>query len=569
MAAIDGAGNDLANIITGNSAANLLSGGGGDDNLSGGEGDDTLDGGAGSDFMFGGLGNDTYCVDAPSDGVTENSASGTDVVRSTISYGLGSHVENLVLLGSADLNGTGNDLANVLTGNSRINILNGGIGAYFLLGEAGNDQLIGSNGTDFLDGGLGADAMDGGPGSDTYIVDDPGDGVLEANVTGVDLVNSSVTFVLGAYVENLTLTGSAAVNGTGNVLANVINGNAAANVLRGGQGDDTLNGGAGNDLIDGGAGIDVLDGGAGSDGMDGGPGDDTYIVDDLGDRAFEASALWGVDRVRSSVDFRLGANVENLTLTGSAAIKGIGNDLANSIVGNDSANWLKGGGGDDTLNGGGGSDTASYEDATSGVNIDLNFAVQSGSGGLGTDTLYNIESVQGSNYADVIVGNALDNELTGGSGNDNLEGQAGKDRLYGDDGMTRFRAAISMTYCPAAMAMTRSMAAPPMIRCSETRGNDDLFGGDLYDTLYGGAGDDELFGEAGGGVLYGLDGNDILSGGSNFSQPIAGLEKRTIRRRRQRHFDSQWRYSRIPFRHCAQCRDECRPYNRFQQRSAP
>src|SRR6185295_17030529 len=112
-------------------------------------------------------------------------------------------------------------------------------------------------GTDFLDGGAGADLMIGGAGNDVFVVDNSGDVVSENPGEGTaDLVQSSVAHVLGGNFENLTLTGAANINGTGNASANVLIGNAGANVLDGGASTDFLDGGAGADLLIGGAGDD-------------------------------------------------------------------------------------------------------------------------------------------------------------------------------------------------------------------------------------------------------------------------------------------------------------------------
>jgi len=272
-------------------------------------GNDIIDGGAGADYMDGGTGDDIYFVDQYSDDgislnddqVIEAAGAGVDLVNSTVSYTLTANVENLTLLGSAAINGTGNDLANIITGNNANNILSGGLGDDTLNGGDGNDTLLGGAGADRLDGGTGADVMTGGADNDIYIVDtysDDGnsandDQVIEVAGGGIDTVNASVSFVLGSEVENLTLTGTAAINGTGNNLANVLTGNSAANTLlgldgndtingnagedtiRGGNGNDTINGGADNDSIFGDAGIDSLLGAAGNDLLDGGAGNDT------------------------------------------------------------------------------------------------------------------------------------------------------------------------------------------------------------------------------------------------------------------------------------------------------
>jgi len=160
---------------------------------------------------------------------------------------LRAQVENLILTGSASITGTGNVLDNEITGNDGANRLDGGDGA------------------DTLDGGAGADTLSGGAGNDVYVVDDAGDVVREAASGGTDVVRSSVNHVLSGPVENLILTGSASITGTGNMLDNQITGNDGANRLEGGTGADTLDGGAGADTLSGGHGLDVLTGGLGGD----------------------------------------------------------------------------------------------------------------------------------------------------------------------------------------------------------------------------------------------------------------------------------------------------------------
>src|SRR5438034_984500 len=226
--------------------------------------------------MVGGTGNDTYVVDNAADAVTENLGEGIDTVRASISYTLGANLENLMLTGSASIDGTGNELNNVLTGNS---------------------------GDNTLDGRTGADTMAAGAGNDTYVVDNAGDVVAENPGEGIDTVRASISYTLGVNVENLTLTGSADINATGNELSNVLSGNGGNN---------------------------VLDGGAGADAMAGGAGNDTYVVDNAGDVVIE-NAGEGVDTVLSSVSYVTPANVENLTLTGSGDINATGNELNNVL----------------------------------------------------------------------------------------------------------------------------------------------------------------------------------------------------------------------------------------------
>ncbi|MFO5474115.1 MAG: bluetail domain-containing putative surface protein, partial [Dolichospermum sp.] len=206
--AADGTGNAGNNIITGNEINN------------------TLNGGAGIDTLIGGDGNDIYVVDSTTDIITEELEEGADTIQSSVTFTLATapNVENLTLTGAAAINGTGNAGNNVITGNSAINT---------------------------LDGGAGIDTLIGGLGNDIYIVDSTTDTITESANSGIDTIQSSVTYtVLAANVENLTLTGIAAINGTGNAGNNVITGNGANNTLTGGLGKDTLTGGLGVDRFD-------------------------------------------------------------------------------------------------------------------------------------------------------------------------------------------------------------------------------------------------------------------------------------------------------------------------------
>jgi Ca2+-binding RTX toxin-like protein len=224
----------------------------GDPDQPAGTGNDTLDGGAGADVMEGYFGNDIYYVDNPHDSVIEyhnDVIDGIDEVRSTITYTLGLNLENLTLTGTTAINGTGNALANDIRGNEYANVLSGLDGNDTLNGYEGNDTLIGGNGNDTLYGWTGIDSMTGGMGNDLYYVENKDDKVIELASQGTDTVSSNISHTLATNVENLTLAGTAAINGTGNATADVINGNNAANVLNGLDGNDTLNGYGGNDTL--------------------------------------------------------------------------------------------------------------------------------------------------------------------------------------------------------------------------------------------------------------------------------------------------------------------------------
>jgi Ca2+-binding RTX toxin-like protein len=229
-------------VLFGNEGADFMFGDDGNDVLRGGAGSDLLNGGAGDDTMAGGSGGDSYFVDSPHDVVDEAVGGGNDSVSTTVSYVLktGSEVETL------RVNGANSTTAIDLTGNEFANVIEG---------NAGNNVL---------DGGGNADTMRGFNGNDTYIIDNPGDIADEGVSNGTDTVRSAITFSLSdtnhakGDIENLVLTGTAPIDGTGNGLANVITGNGAKNTLSGGDGKDKLNGGLNADILTGGSGGDAF-----------------------------------------------------------------------------------------------------------------------------------------------------------------------------------------------------------------------------------------------------------------------------------------------------------------------
>ena len=253
--------------LIGSNFNDTLTGSGADNVLKGGAGNDVLRGLSGADILIGGLGNDSHFVDNSGDVVIEYLNEGTDLVSSRVTYTLPNHVENLTLTSALAIDGTGNDLNNVIIGNAAINQLSGGDGNDTLNGGSSNDTLNGGDGADVLIGGsgndilmgkLGADSLIGGSGDDHYFVDNVSDVITENLNEGMDDVNSRVTYTLPGNVENLTLTSSLAINGTGNGLANIIIGNSGNNQLNGGAGRDVLDGGKGTNSLTGGIGIDTF-----------------------------------------------------------------------------------------------------------------------------------------------------------------------------------------------------------------------------------------------------------------------------------------------------------------------
>jgi cyclophilin family peptidyl-prolyl cis-trans isomerase len=323
-------------------------------------------------------------------------------------------------------------------------------------------------------------------------------------VTISDTLNASVTTTLPAQVENLTLTGTTAINGTGNSGSNILTGNSANNVLNGGDGNDTLNGGAGNDTLIGGLGNDI------------------YQVDSITDVITE-NANEGTDTIQSSVTYTIAslANIENLTLTGSSVISGTGNAANNSLTGNTANNTLNGGDGNDTLNGGAGNDSliggngndfAYYYSSTATVTVNLATGIASDGLG-GTDTLSQIENVQGSNTAgDNITGNAGNNVLYGYGGNDTLNGGDGNDTLIGGAGndlLTGGNGTDTAYYYSVTGAVTANLTTGT---ANDGEGGTDTLS-QIENIQGSNTASDNLTGNTGVNVLYGYGGADILTGG--------------------------------------------------------
>ena len=244
--------------------------------------------------------------------------------------------------------------------------------------QRGGQYASGLDGNDTLTGGAGADNLQGGLGNDTYNIDAT-DTVVEAASAGTDTVNAGFTYTLLANFENLALTGTAVINGTGNALANVITGNAAANTLAGLDGNDTLNGGDGNDTLNGGIGNDALDGGTGTDilFLTGARASYTFAyIDGVNYRVTDARTGGdGIDTISNfeSVRFSDGTFAFSAVAPVPAGINGTaGADTLNGTAGNDTINGLAG---NDTINGGAGNDRIS-----GGAGVDTM------TGGVGTDT---------------------------------------------------------------------------------------------------------------------------------------------------------------------------------------
>ncbi len=524
-------GSTASDVLEGDDGEDVLIGLAGDDFLFGGLGDDFLDGGPGADVIFGRGGFDTVSYAGSAAAVTIDLANGIatggdaagdslNEVSSVIGTAFGDRISasnfdsrldggggvdtltgragNDVLIGGAGADrltgGFGNDTLlggndnDFLDGSEGSDTLIGGAGVDNLQGREGNDILWGEDGNDSLVGGTGSDVMAGGAGDDSYSIDSIGDIVQEAVGGGFDIVRSRGSYTLspGAEVEQLTtqsISGTTAINLTGNELANELIGNAGRNILSGGGGDDMLRGSGGEDR------------------MIGGFGNDTYFVDSPGDIVQEGAGEGTDDRVVSQGSYALAidARVERLATSddaGTAAISLTGSDFANTITGNAGNNVINGGGGNDVLMGLAGADTligGSGDDT-----LDGGAGIDNHAGGTGNDTYLidtggdliqevvgegNDRALASVNYtlgaglqveqlattnADGLAfinltGNEIDNIITGNAGGNFLTGNAGNDTLIGGGGNDALRAGL---------------------------GNDTLIGGAGKDTLSGNAGND-------------------------------------------------------------------------------
>lgn len=451
-------GSAFADTLIGNSTANVLKGGDGNDTLIGGGGFDTLDGGTG---------NNTASYVYASSAVTAN-----------LTTGSGSQGEAL-----------GDKLINIqnLTGSSYNDTLIGNTGTNILSGGAGDDTLIGMGGGDTYDGGA------NGIGGDTVSYAPSAAGVIATLTTGIGVANTGDAagdIYLANSIENLT----------GTAFDDTLIGNNANNILSGGLGNNTLEGLAGADTLVGGAGVDTASYAHASAGVissltttfTSGP-----TVNQLGDAAGDSYV---------SIENITGSNFDD-TL--------IGNLNANTLTGGAGNNILEGMGGADVLIGGTGSDTASYAHATALVNASLTDPLILGSGfvirgdALG-DTYNSIENLEGSDFSDILVGDAQANILSGNAGDDKLIGGLGGDTLNGGLGTD------TASYEYATLDVVASLTDNSIAQGEAV--------GDIFndiENLTGGSGNDTFTGAAGSiaNAFDGGAGNDTVS----YAQSTAGV----------------------------------------------
>lgn len=464
-------------------------------------------------------------------GVIENAigSDGQDFIQ-------GNALQNVIF---GDALATGAGLGDTLWAGAGNDTVHGGSGSDEIAGDGDDDLLFGDNGSDTISGGAGRDTIEGGAGADVL------SGGAEAGDTAsyrsssagvtIDITFGTSTIGLGGDAQGDTLTGFRGVKGSAfdDVISDTVLGEVAfggndnhfdggagndlltlgggldtayggddRDTLDGGGQNDRLFGGAGRDSLFGGSDDDRLDGGAGGDTMTGGLGNDTFVADVNTDIVVEALNE-GTDLIVSSVNWTLGAMLEDLTLAGTAT-QGNGNSKANRLTGNALANTLSGGAGDDTVHGGGGGDSL-----IGGAGNDLLYGDtgnDTAAGGLGDDTYVTDSSADiiteavgeghdrvlsavswilgstledltltgtatqggGNSQANQVTGNAVANTLSGGAGDDTVAGLAGNDSLSGgggDDLLTGGRGVDTVTGLTGAdrfiFAALTDLSGPP------------------------------------------------------------------------------------------------------------
>jgi Ca2+-binding RTX toxin-like protein len=526
--------------------------------------------------IFGLDGNDTIIAGNESDYV--DGGNGNDIISD-----LGG------LVGDHFIGGSGNDVLSAIAGDD------------WLEGGTGNDALSGGNDNDYLDGGTGKDLLDGDDGNDTLIADgsfaDGFDQLFGGNGndvyvlsgfnftidddSGIDRLEISLTASLAdlAGIENLTLTGNAAINGYGDARGNDINGNNATNVLDGGDGNDLIRGFGGSDTLIGGL-------GGGVEYLYGGTGDDTFIVYDTQDTPVEFGGE-GIDTVNSSVRFVLGDNIENLILRGTSSVNGFGNAQNNNLTGNTGNNYLQGFAGRDALAGGAGNDYYElgdlantgifagyqYDFVTEGVNAGIDTesitAIDNPNTLFGAETFTldaNIENgiiqgtisfnLSGNELNNVLTGNGAANTLNGFVGNDTLIGGFGLDTLAGGigndayylddtnasttfslyryDSVTELAGGgIDWVFVNAdqfTSTVTSNYSLSANVENARVTGVDsfNLYGNELDNSLNGNSGVNRLTGYAGNDRLDGGLGEDTLVGGLGNDTYVLNDTNRTL-----------------------------------------
>ena len=327
------------------SPKNAISGTTGVNTLTGTEQNDWIDSKGGADTLTGRLGDDTYVVRHEQAQVVEKANGGIDQIRSSVNYTLPDNVENLLLLGTLNVNGTGNAQANNVVGNWGNNVITGGLANDVLTGDKGMDTFI-------INRGDGSDIITDFQTGDAVQLNGYGFSTFAEVQSAMTEVGDDTYLALNSFETLVFRDTDIASFAEGNFRLPEVPPEShtwiRANI--GTEGADTMYGSASNERFEGKGGADIYAGGIG---------DDTYLVDNVDQRIIE-KVREGIDTVESYVSFTLPDNVENLTLLAPDLI-GTGNALANRMTGSSGDDVLDGYGGKDWLYGGAGDDVFVFE----------------------------------------------------------------------------------------------------------------------------------------------------------------------------------------------------------------
>jgi Ca2+-binding RTX toxin-like protein len=499
--------------LTGTDNAEALSGDSGNDMLSGLGGNDTLDGGTGgADTLRGGTGDDRYIADA-SDVIIEAANGGIDLVSTMQSHTLADHVENLLLGGTGHIQGTGNDLANVITGSDAENLLSGREGADTLEGGGGADTLRGGDGNDVLKGGRGSDLLVGddleaGSGnSDTAIYDEAWQNVVVSTIPRDGLPSDALSYVVAAPSGTDTIMGVELItfNGVTSRIENARQQAASAIALtdptpevggaitlsileRAGSVVASLSATDANSVFGDRQTFSFADREGGLSAREASVlfeiSNDRIVVKQFATLAQPADLLLsvaatGLDQLSAVLDFTVSIVATGVSLVGSP--------VPERLSGNAGADTLDGGEGDDSLFGLGGNDSLI--------------------GGAGNDAL------DGGIGADSMVGGTGDDTYTVDHAGDVVEELAG-------GGSDRVLASVNFTL--GAELERLSLTGITNINGTGNGLANRLDGNAGANILDGGEGNDALYGLGGNDTLLGGAGNDVLDGGIGADRMLGG-----------------------------------------------
>jgi Ca2+-binding RTX toxin-like protein len=450
--------------------------------------------------------------------------------------------------GSNDDTIRGNNAANVLKGNNGNDLLEGfdgddvldqGLGGGAMYGGNHNDTLIAGDGADLLDGGNGFDTADYSRSSSGVIIDTTIGKIDGGWATGDTLVD--IEKIIGTDYDDHIIMGS------------------GANTIDAGAGNDTLNGGEGGDTLMGGAGDDTLHGGLGADALGGGSGFDiatfqSAVMINLqsGARAGEAVG----DTYVSIEQYNGSAYTDTMVASNLQGARFAGGDGVDYLYGGNQGDWLQGGKGADYINGGAGFDTVSYADAAYGITAEMYFDGDAShgrtegkitAGEWGTDTLVSIESVEGSQFGDYLIGDERANTFWGLGGDDTIVGdqesgpQGSADTMYGGAGNDSILiGANDKAYGGEGYDTASFVGGPIYINYNSntfsvggksiwiaefeaymgTGGSDLVIGAAYGETISLGGGNDYLYGDGGDDFLYTGVGTDVMSGGAGYDTMV-------------------------------------------------